>query len=195
MPLLETDRLTIRPFVAEDLDAVHELLSLAFNRSFDPTEAAARAWRQRWLEWAVLNEEMLAALGQPPYGDRAVIVKTTGQLIGSVGCVPCLDFFGQLPSLQAELGVGVTSTEFGLFWACHPAYQRRGYLSEAARALVDYAFDVLKLRRVVATTERDNVASIGVMRKLGMRVERNPLPEPPWLQVVGLLDHPPGPRD
>jgi len=29
-----------------------------------------------------------------------------------------------------------------------------------------------------------------VMRKLGMRIERNPLPEPHWLQIVGVLDHP-----
>jgi hypothetical protein len=28
-----------------------------------------------------------------------------------------------------------------------------------------------------------------VMRKLGMRIERNPLPEPPWLQIVGVLDN------
>lgn len=189
MPILQTERLTVRPFVSDDLNAVHELLSLAFNGHFDPTDEPARAQRRRWLEWSVLNEEMLAALGQPPYGDRAVTLKTTGELIGAVGFVPCLDFFGQLPSLQAELGTGVTSTEFGLFWACHPAHQRRGYLSEAARALVGYAFDVLKLHRIVATTEHDNAASSRVMGKLGMRIERNPLPEPPWLQVVGILDH------
>jgi hypothetical protein len=27
------------------------------------------------------------------------------------------------------------------------------------------------------------------MRKLGMRIEKNPYPEPPWLQVVGILDN------
>ena len=30
-----------------------------------------------------------------------------------------------------------------------------------------------------------------VMRKLGMRIERNPSPEPHWLQVVGVLERPP----
>ncbi len=30
--------------------------------------------------------------------------------------------------------------------------------------------------------------SMGVMRKLGMRIERNPLAGPPWLQVVGILE-------
>jgi len=45
----------------------------------------------------------------------------------------------------------------------------------------------LHLARVVATTERENVASIGVMRRLGMRVEENLQPEPAWFQVVGVL--------
>jgi hypothetical protein len=29
-----------------------------------------------------------------------------------------------------------------------------------------------------------------VMQKLGMRIEHNPLPEPPWFQVGGVLDNP-----
>lgn len=79
--------------------------------------------------------------------------------------------------------------EVGLFWAIDPTQQGRGYATEAARALVAHAFGRLRLRRIIATTEYENVASQGVMRKLGMRVERNPLPEPPWLQIVGVLDN------
>jgi len=41
----------------------------------------------------------------------------------------------------------------------------------------------------VDTTTYDNVASMGVMRKLGMRVEKNPFLEPPWLQVVGVVEN------
>ena len=44
------------------------------------------------------------------------------------------------------------------------------------------------MNRIVATTSYDNLASIAVMRKLSMRIERNPLPDPPWLQVVGMLE-------
>lgn len=44
--------------------------------------------------------------------------------------------------------------------------------------------------RLSATTEYDNTASIGVMRKPGMTIAKNPLPDPPWLQVVGILDQP-----
>jgi hypothetical protein len=45
------------------------------------------------------------------------------------------------------------------------------------------------LKRVIATTMYDNAASMGVMRKLGIHIERNPYPDPPWLQVVGVLDN------
>jgi hypothetical protein len=43
---------------------------------------------------------------------------------------------------------------------------------------------------VVATTAYVNEASQRVMARLGMRVERNPCPDPPWFQVVGTLDNP-----
>jgi len=36
-------------------------------------------------------------------------------------------------------------------------------------------------------TEYDNLASQGVMRRLGMKLEKTPFPDPPWLQVVGIL--------
>ncbi len=147
--------------------------------------------RSRWLEWTVLNYEQLAKLNQPPYGDRAIVLKTTGKLIGSCGYVPCLSAFEQMPNLAASWSMdrpGRSSTEFGLFYAISSAYQRRGYGTEATRALVEYAFQHLYLRRIIAETDYDNFASIGVMRKLGMRIAKNPLAEPPWLQIVGVLE-------
>jgi predicted acetyltransferase len=69
-----------------------------------------------------------------------------------------------------------------------PAYQRQGYTTEAVHAMVSYAFGTLKLKRIVATTTHNNAGSMGVMRKLGMRIERNPYLDPPWLQVVGILE-------
>jgi len=55
--------------------------------------------------------------------------------------------------------------------------------------MVAYAFHQLQLKRVVATTSYDNTASLAVMRKLGMRVEKNPFSHTPWLQIVGLLEN------
>lgn len=193
MPLLETARLLIRPFVMEDLTDIHRLLDVELREAdlrTDKMETLTE--RSQWLQWTVLNYEQLTKLRQPPYGDRAVVLKSTGQLIGTCGFVPCLNSFEQLPGFASgdrSGEPGLNSTEFGLFYAISPAYQRRGYATEAAQAMVDCAFQHLRLRRVVATTTVDNTASIGVMRKLGMRIEENPHPEPPWLQVVGVLEH------
>jgi ribosomal-protein-alanine N-acetyltransferase len=193
MPTLETSRLIIRPFVMEDLIDVHHLFDIELNtddlhaEKIDTIEE-----RAEWLEWSVLNYAQLAKLYQPPYGDRAIVMKKTGKLIGSCGYVPCLMPFEQLPNFSyynASGKLGHATPEFGLFYAISPSYQRQGYASEAAQALVDYAFQHLDLKGVIATTDFDNNASMGVMRKLGMRVEKNPLAEPPWLQVVGVVEN------
>jgi [ribosomal protein S5]-alanine N-acetyltransferase len=78
---------------------------------------------------------------------------------------------------------------FGLYWAVAPAFQNQGFATEAARAMLDYAFRQINLSRIIATTSYDNLASQAVMRRLGMRLERNPFPDPPWFQVAGILDH------
>ena len=82
---------------------------------------------------------------------------------------------------------GLTWTEVGLYWEITSGHRRQGFASEAGRALLDYGFEHLRLRRIVAMTQYDNTASIGVMRKLGMRIEHNMLQDPPSLLVVGIL--------
>ena len=189
MPVLESGRLIIRPFALIDLDDVHRILDVELSDADLGTEGAQTLeGRKAWLEWTVMNYEQLAQQYQPPYGDRAIVLKQTGELIGGVGYVPCLNLFGQLPYFQSRHAPADRYwTEFGLYWAVSPAHQRNGYATEAARAMVKYAFDALELGRLVATTTHENEASAGVMRKLGMHIEQNPLPEPPWLQVVGIL--------
>jgi ribosomal-protein-alanine N-acetyltransferase len=51
------------------------------------------------------------------------------------------------------------------------------------------AFKQLQLRGIIPTTEYSNVASQAVMQKVGMTIARNPLPKPPWLQIVGILEN------
>ena len=97
--------------------------------------------------------------------------------------------FGELPGFG---GIGPAERfrpEVGLDGMA-PAIRGRGYATEAAAALIDHGFREMRLARIVATTTRDNLASIAVMRRLGMRVELNPLPEPHWFQVVGWLHAP-----
>jgi RimJ/RimL family protein N-acetyltransferase len=188
--ILETPRLIIRPFASDDLHAIHRILDLTFGDGSKIDDEHALNERREWLEWSRLSAEWLPKMFQPPYGDRAVVLKSTNEVIGAVGLVPCFDVFEQIPGLERS-GPPSTQrvTEMGLFWAIDPGQQRRGYATEAAQALIDFAFQQLRVKHLIATTEYDNAASIGVMRKLGMTIAKNPLPDPPWLQVVGILNH------
>lgn len=56
-------------------------------------------------------------------------------------------------------------------WVLHPAFHGQGYATEAAHALLRYGFETLRLHRIIATCQPENVASYRVMGKLGMRRE------------------------
>jgi [ribosomal protein S5]-alanine N-acetyltransferase len=194
MPLLETERLLVRPFVDGDLPGLIAVLEIAH------TDGHAAA--ERYVRHGALNATVLAELGQPPYGDRAVVLRTTGELAGVVGLVPSLGPFDQLrpvdqltPTRRRPTGSPLPALqrpEVGLYYHVRRDLRRRGYATEAARAMIDFAFGQMRLARIVATTERDNIASQAVMRRLGMRIHENALGEPDWFQVVGIVVNPAG---
>jgi ribosomal-protein-alanine N-acetyltransferase len=182
MRTLETDRLTIRAFGPDDGDVYSRLLDAAFG-----AESHGSADEKRVVfEYQVAADPGLALLHQPPYGDRAIVKRDSNEIVGSVGFAACLMPFGQLPSFETT---PYFTSEIGLFWALFPDHWGQGYATEAAAAMIAYAFGDLRLRRIVATTEHDNAKSINVMRRLGMRLERNPLAQPAWFQTVGILDN------
>lgn len=193
MPILKTERLIIRPFQEGDLQSAHQL----FDHELDAAEMGAEALttlkeREDWLQWSTRNHRHLALLNQPPYGDRAIVLKTTGILIGSCGLVPALNAFEKLPYFRTNQEQRTTvkyTPEVALFYAISPAHQHQGYALEAAHALIRYAFNSLHLKRIIAETDFTNTGSIAVMRKLGMIIEQNPFNDPPWLQVVGILEN------
>ena len=181
----------MRGFVETDLDAIHRILDQTFGDGSKANDDAAREERRSWLRWPALSQRWLPALHQLPFGDRAVVLTDSDELIGAAGLVPLLGPYEQIPGLRIGAGdSGLYTPEVGLFWAIAPEQQRKGYATECGQALIDFAFEQLRLRRLLATTTRSNVASQAVMRKLGMSLFENPEPEPPWLQVVGLLENP-----
>jgi RimJ/RimL family protein N-acetyltransferase len=62
---------------------------------------------------------------------------------------------------HAQLAVG---------WVLHPGFQGRGFAREAATALLDLAFD-LGAHRVAASVDPDNIPSLALCDRLGMRRE------------------------
>lgn len=187
---IETDRLEIRPFEPNDLSSIHRILEQAFGSGDKIDDPVALQERRSWLEWSILNQKWFPQQHQPPYGDRAIVLKSTQTLIGSIGYVPLLDFYAQIPELSnGQISPAFATPEFGLFWVIDPFHQRKGYATEAARAMIAHAFKELRLKRIIATTEYTNTASQSVMQKVGMQITRNPLPEPSWLQIVGILEN------
>src|SRR5262245_12274316 len=141
---LETERLRIRPFVPGDWAAGHAYTSGPGARAFLP-------------DWPVTVEETQAFVREN-LGENArmhgLAMTADDRLIGHMAFHP---WFG--PSTY-EVG-----------WAVDPAHQGSGYATEAARALLAHGFEQLGLHRIIATCQPQNVASVRVMEKLGLRRE------------------------
>jgi RimJ/RimL family protein N-acetyltransferase len=189
MPPLKTERLAIRPVRADESEAAYQHLRAIGWVDEAKIEAEQREAAYHYVQWLSMNHLALDRLHQPPYGDRAIALRETDKLIGLCGIVPYISDFSVFPSFGGTDEPGLAQAEVGLMWAISPAYWRQGYGSEAAQALVEYAFGDMRLHRLIATTEHDNIASQAVMRKLGFRLETNPYPEPPWHQVLGILNY------
>lgn len=145
---LETDRLRFRMFRESDF-AVYErwtsrieIMRFLGGKTFDKIQA----WRH--LAYQIGHWTMLG------YGYYAVEEKATGELIGRVG-------YTNHPGWPG----------FELGWTIIPEHQGRGYATEAARMLLDYALTTLRQPRVISLIHPDNAPSRRVAKKLGQRVE------------------------
>ena len=142
---LETKRLLLRPMLETDIDALHLIFT-------DPNVMAAfdhppfdREQMQRWLQRNLDHQNQFG------YGLFSVIHKETGTLIGDCGLEQMEDMGA------AELGYDFRSE-----------YWNQGYASEAAIAVRDYAFHVLKLPQLISLIREGNLASKRVAEKVGM---------------------------
>ncbi len=153
---IETPRLLLRPPRAGDGPAVHEALaeSLVELRRFlaslpwvaaDPTPESAEAFCRN-------GEANFLARRDLPF---LVFEKSSGALVASTGLHRTV---WQTPK-----------TEIG-YWCRTPA-SGRGYVTEATRALADYAFRHIGAVRVELITDEDNAASRKVAERCGFALE------------------------
>ena len=63
-------------------------------------------------------------------------------------------------------------TELALGYIVHRPFWRKGYAAEAAAACRDHAFGALGASRLITLVRPENLASLGVARKIGMTIER-----------------------
>lgn len=98
-----------------------------------------------------------------------------------------------LGAAVVERASGLTVGDVGLHWVSErdrtaeigftfdPRCQGKGFATEAARALVDWAFTAAGIHRVIGRAEARNIASARVLEKLGMRREAH-LVENEWVK-------------
>lgn len=166
---LATERLWLRPFTPYDLDEAYAVLEGHPDVwRFDP--GYQRTWEQR----AQIIQKY-AEMNEPNgVGTLAVTLKATGALIGYVGL--------QLYILPRE---PLATPEVELYYKFGRDYWGQGYATEACQAMIRFAFEEIRLERLVTVTQPDNTPSIMLLRRLGMHIEDAP---PAWPgEVIGTL--------
>jgi RimJ/RimL family protein N-acetyltransferase len=145
-PTLQTGRLLLRAYV---LDDAPELARLAGAR-----EVAATTLRIPHPYSVAEAEAFIQSQGANEDVRLAIVLRENSALLGGIGLRL------QKEHRRAELG----------YWIGVP-YWGKGYATEAARAVLRYGFEGLKLHRIRASHFTNNTASGRVLRKIGMKHE------------------------
>ncbi len=149
-PVLRTRRLVLRPFAMADSEDVRrlagewEIADTTLNIPHPYEEGMAEKWISTHSTGFDENTSLTFA----------ITCRKDGKLLGAVSLTV------QHSHSRAELG----------YWIGKP-YWRNGYCTEAARAVTEYGFTVLRLNRVFAMYMTRNPSSGRVMAKLGMKSE------------------------
>lgn len=152
IPTVETARLLLRPFTAEDLEdythlifAEAEVMRYLPQRTSTPRERAERTM-------AFFNDQWV----QSGYSAWAVTDKVTGQLRGHCG----LNYLAEIEEVE-------------VLYALAKPYWGQGLATEAARASVHFGFEQVNLTRLIALAVPENIASRRVMEHLGFVYEKD----------------------
>lgn len=113
--------------------------------------------RIRTLEGAkiYITKGPIASYATHGFGLNLVTLKETGESIGICGLI------------KRE-----TLDDVDIGYAFLPKFWMKGYAVESALAVKEFARDVVGLKRIVGITNPDNVGSIRVLEKIGMKFEK-----------------------
>jgi RimJ/RimL family protein N-acetyltransferase len=150
---LHSQRLHLVPCADEHLDGLCAIDSdpevmryiTGQPESREETVAVIERVKARWRRWG--------------YSWWSFCERSSGEVIGS-GCIQNLRRSGTDPDPDCPLEIG---------WRLRRDKWKQGFAIEAARAMAGFAFDKLQARVLLAVCRPENVASSGVMQRLGMR--------------------------
>lgn len=147
-PTLTTERLTLRPLRLDDFADYAKLMvsprSQYMGGPFDTPEA-----------WGLFCHEV-ALWHLVGHGGLSIDLRSTGACVG-----------------QVEINHGPLFPERELGWQIYEQYEGNGYITEAARALLGWAFSDLRLTTLVSYVDPGNVRSIAVAKRLGGVVDHS----------------------
>lgn len=150
-PLL-TERLSLRPFRDDDLDAFHAIQSLPDVVRYLYWETQSRDGAREMLE----RRKLQVAVDREGQGlHLAADLRSTGALVGHFSL-----FFASQEHRQGEIG-----------FVMHPNHHGHGYATEGARLMLRLGFGELDLHRIVGRCDGRNTSSARLMERLGMRRE------------------------
>jgi ribosomal-protein-alanine N-acetyltransferase len=148
---IETDRLILRPFTLADVDASYEM-NLDARVSKYTGDGGVVSYEETKRR---ITEHSMADYAKYGYGRWAVELKSEGKFIGFAG----LKFLDDMN--EVDLGYRLMYDYWG-----------KGIATEAAIACLDYGFNTLKLKRIIAMLLPDNIGSIRVLEKVGFHYEK-----------------------
>jgi [ribosomal protein S5]-alanine N-acetyltransferase len=149
MPALETARLRLREMTPVDAPA---MLAVVGDRE-------TMRWYPRALTAGEVDEAIARQIGRYPSGTGllAMVLKETGEVVGDCGPV------WQEPDGPPEVEIG---------YHVRRDCWNRGYATEAARAVRDYAFATLGCDHVISLIRPENLPSRRVAEKNGLSLHR-----------------------
>lgn len=150
--ILETPRLWLRPLTLDDLDALYALYRDPEVRRYFPEGTLTYDETREELAWIID-----VFYGQYGYGLWATHLKSTGEFIGRCGLIPW--------TIDGRKEVEVAYLLGKPHW-------NQGLGTEVAGAILAYAFDHLRLTRVICMLDPENIGSARVAEKNGMILER-----------------------
>lgn len=145
--MMETQRLILREYTLQDFEAIHEILSDPETMLHYP-KPYNEEMTKHWIEWNIQN------YSEYGFGIWAVILKETGKLIGDCGLT--------LQNIDGEL-----LPEIG--YHIHKKYWRKGYGSEAAKAVRDWAFENTEYNCLYSYMKYTNTGSYSTAIANGMK--------------------------